>query len=102
MQNGIEGDLGTALPQTQLPADQILEEKKMARFSKTKEYQRLKDHINSRIEYYQTFLPGNQGKNVPSPGDWAVANAIVLEFRLILNIYEGAREVVENVEQKAS
>ena len=94
--NGIIGDAyGTELPQTQMPEELLVEEKAMARFSKSKEFAHLKKHIEDRIRYYQAFLPN--GKTVvegATAEDWRVANVIIGEFQAVIDAYERAREIV--------
>lgn len=99
-QHGIIGeDFGTELPVTNQDEAILLEEQKLARFSKTKEYRRLKEHLEQRIEYYQTYLPTGEsvaGANPEKLGlNWAVANAIIAEFNAVISAYEGAREAVD-------
>ena len=95
--NGIVGDsFGTELPQSEVPQEGLLEEKRMAKFSRTKEFGVLKQHLEDRIEYYQTLLPGSLGAE-PSMEDWRVANIVIGELRAIIAAYENAAEVVKNV-----
>jgi len=100
-QHGIIGDdnFGTELPVTQPDEAGILEERHMAKFSKTKEYGKLKEHLDQRIEFYQAFLPNGEdlrNADVTKLGQqWAVANAIIAEFKAVLLTYENARDAVE-------
>ena len=96
-QNGIVGDnMGMDLPQTQVPKKDLSVEKNMAKFSKTKEYEALKEHLESRIGFYQGFLPDGRPINsqVPTAEQWAIANAIIGEFRAVIDVYESAAENV--------
>lgn len=96
----IGDDFGMEIPRTVVDEDELLDEKKMARFSKTKEFKKLKEHIESRIEFYQQYLPDGRpiaGVNVDS-NNWVIANAIIGEFKAILAAYELANEAVRNVQ----
>ena len=99
--HGIIGDdsFGTELPETKVPENQLNEEKKAARFSKTKEYKVLKEYIQERIKYYQKYLPdGREIGSIAQPElgqKWVEANTIVREFQLILDSYENAAEAVK-------
>jgi hypothetical protein len=103
-QNGIVGDsFGTDLPVTQVDNKSLLEEQKMARFSKSTEFKRLKEHLEERITFYQSYLPSGeaitQQTDVTKLGqNWIVANAIIAEFQAVLMAYENAKEVVKNAQ----
>jgi len=99
-QNGIIGDaVGIDLPQGGLPEDSLKNERAMAAFSKTKEFQRLKETIEERIKFYESWLPGGEkpevtGLSVTELGHrWLVANEIIGELRGIILAYEMAKEV---------
>lgn len=97
-QNGIIGDISaTELPQSEIAEDLLIEEKRMARYSKSKEFKILKDYIEGRIKFYQTCLPdGRPVGAVPQKdldGQWIIANTVIAEFQGILNDYERAAEV---------
>ena len=98
-QNAIIGDLtGVDLPQLVPDEKDLAEEKNMARYSKTKEFKRIQDHFNERISFYQKYLPNGAdvGLDVrPTPEDWSVANRIIGEFNLVINMFEQATEAVE-------
>ena len=100
-ENAVIGDTyGVEIPQTKVPKDQLDNEKKLAKFSKTKEFQRLKEHLEQRIEYYQAFLPDGRDVNqvdVENAGvNWKVANAIIGEFKYVIARYEEANEVIKD------
>jgi hypothetical protein len=103
-QNGIVGDsFGTDLPTTQVDNNSLLEEQKMARFSKTTEYKRLKEHLEERISFYQSYLPSGDAITLKQDTNqlgqnWLVANAIIAEFQAVLLAYENAKEVVKNAQ----
>ena len=99
--NAITNNYGIDLPATQITEQDLVEERKAAKFSRTKEYQELKLHLEQRILFYQTFLP--DGSQITARADmseigmkWAIANAIIAEFNAVLTAYENAREVVKN------
>lgn len=101
MQNGIIGDItGTELPQMVIDEKELTEEKKMARYSKTAEYKRIKQHFEERIEFYRKYLP--DGREITSAANmvetgqsWVVANAIIRELQTVLDSYDIAAEVVD-------
>jgi len=101
MQYGIQDESPATLP-TEMAIDptQLAEEKRMAKFSKSKEFAELKEHLNSRVEFYQKFLP--DGRPITELPDeerakmWVVANAIIGELNLIMMSYENAAEAVND------
>lgn len=104
-QNAVVGDdnFGTDLPETKAPADELAVEKNMARFSKTKEFKKLKDVIEAKIKFYQEFLPDGRPVNAVAEisGEelalnWKVANTVIGEFQSILDAYELAKDAVKN------
>jgi hypothetical protein len=115
--NGIMGDLDDPMvqPHTEVPEDQLkaeeLELRNMAKFSKTKEYKKLREFMEARISFYQKFLPNgaqvegrpdnNNGFSVNVPhGDltsnWIAACIVIKELENILGEYEQAAEVAKN------
>lgn len=98
----IGGDGGIDLPQKPLDKEILIEEKKMARYSKTAEFKRIQQHCKERIKFYQEKLPNGLEVGldvVPSTEDWRVANRIIGELKLLMNMYEVARTVVEEAEK---
>ena len=98
-QNAVVGDF-TDLPTSQLPEEMLNEEKLLARFSKTKEFKRLKDYLEARIEFFQNHFP--DGTPLAKETDhqkvvdyWRSANIVVGEFKALLQVYENANEVVK-------
>ena len=95
-----DDNFGTDLPETDKPADELAVEKNLARFSKTKEYKKLKEYIEARIEFFQTFLPDGREVRWQADDDmgvkWIVANNVINEFKAVLNSYEMAAEAVKN------
>lgn len=100
-QNAVTGDsFTTDLPETGAPLDELAVEKNMAKFSKTKEYKKLKEYLEARIKFFEAYLP--DGKEVRWEADpeiglkWIIANNIINEFKAVLNSYENAKEAVKN------
>lgn len=98
--NGILGDAQSVdLPKAQLDEAGLNEERRMAKYSKTDEFKRIKKHFEERIKFYQSFLPdGRSVVDVPVSelgNKWLLANAIIIEFEAIINIYEQATTAVE-------
>lgn len=96
-----DDNFGTDLPETDKPADELAVEKNMARFSKSKEFKKLKEYMEARIEFFQTFLPNGAEVrwSTPEPETglkWLVANNVINEFKAVLNTYENAAEAVKN------
>lgn len=81
-------------------AEALAELATVAKFSRTKEFKRLEEHINARIEYYQTHIPDGRPLSKVPPEHlgplWIAANVIVGELKGILTEYELARETVKN------
>ena len=100
---GVVGNsLEHELPVTQVADNDLAEEKKATKFSRTAEFKKLKQHLEERIEFYQKWLPNGSTilESTMTPAElgarWQVANAVIAEFKLIIDAYEQAREVVEN------
>ena len=97
--NAIMGDAtGIDLPQAEPDLSYLADEKNRAKFSKTKEYKKLKEYIEERIATYQSFLPNGLEVGldvVPSPEDWRVANRVIGELRAVLRTYELPGEVLD-------
>lgn len=99
-QNVLIGDsTGVELPQMEASEDLLVEEKKMAKYSRSAEFKRIQDHFSERISFYQSKLPDGRDVGVgqlPTPEEWVVANAIIAEFNLVINMYERAAEAVKD------
>lgn len=96
---GIVGDSEVNdFPQMGISEEDLAPEKNAAKFSKTKEFQVFKEHMESRILFYQTQLPGGktvaEGTSQERADNWAVATAIIGEFQAVLRAYEQAQEAV--------
>lgn len=101
-QFGIVGNsFGTDLPQAEVDKELLAEEKRKAKFSRTREFAALKAHLEERMDYYKAFLPSGEpvvGANV-TPEDWKIANVIIGEFQAVINAYEQVAEAVKDVKQ---
>lgn len=101
-EHGIIGDAdyGIDLPQTQVPAQDLTIEKNRAKFSRTKEFNELKEFIDSRIDFYQKVLP--DGRHLTAvetqerASQWVIANTVIGEFKMIIDRYETAAEAVKS------
>lgn len=100
-QNGLVGDsFGIDLPEVQLEDKDLVVEKQMAKFSRTKEFARLKEILEARIAFYQGCLPDGRPLTDVDTAErqqqWVIANIVVGEFKNIISAYEQAAEVVKN------
>jgi hypothetical protein len=100
-QNAIIGDsYSIDLPETQVDQELLEDEKKRARFSKTAEFKRLKEYIDSRMAFYQNWLPDGrdvQSVNIAEMGQqWVVANAVIAELHAVIDMYEQAKEAIQD------
>ncbi len=103
-QNVVVGD-EIALPPTEIPQEQLNEEKLLAKFSKSKEFQRIKDYIEARITFFQQNFPdGTPIAKNSNPEEliayWRAANIVIAEFKYILQVYENANAVVADAAKK--
>jgi len=84
-----------------LEKEVLVEEKKMAKYSKTKEFKRIKEHCEDRIKFYQQYLPNGSEVALdvrPTAEDWAVANRVIGELKALMNMYQIASEAVKENE----
>jgi len=104
-QHGIVGDDPiNELPETQVPDYDLNREANMARFSKTREFQTLRDVIKGRIVFWQQYIPGPNGTAIAVadlPNEergwrWLAANEIIRELQSIIDAYEQADTVVKD------
>ena len=107
--NAVMGDLDEPvnLPETTVPDEVLLEEQKLAKYSKTAEFKRLREFMEARIKFYQNYLPdGRPIKDVNLPNDvmatnWKAASIVVSEFTNILSEYDQAAEVVKDAKRQS-
>lgn len=94
-----DGDYGTSLPETQVDNDALAEPRKAAKFSRTAEFKRLRDHIEAKIVHYQSNMPDGTpiplAKQEEAVRQWQIATIVIGEFKEILNYYEQASELVK-------
>lgn len=98
---GIIGDenFGMNIPESQVDTQGLAEERKAAKFSRTAEFRKLKEHLESRIAFYQRFLPdGRPVVGEISTNDWIIANTLIREFKAILDDYQTAAEAVKEAD----
>jgi hypothetical protein len=106
--NGIMGNaFVTDLPQMKVDDDSLTEERNRAKFSQSREFKKLKEHLELRMKHYSQFLPGGDwdisSVSVLERGQqWTIANEIIQEFQAVIDAYESAAEVVKNAEQNNS
>jgi|GEM_PF-6676628 len=89
---------GFDLPMAEENENDLADEKNLARYSKSKEFKRVKKYCEDRISFYQSYLPNGAdvGLDVqPTSEDWRVANRVIGEFKALMNLYETAKEAVE-------
>lgn len=99
-QNAIPGDeYGTELPKTEVPIEDLAEEKKMAKYSESAEFKRFRQIMEGKITHYEHFLPGGKlPADIPEEERgkwWAVADIVIREFKEILGYYDIASEIVK-------
>lgn len=106
-QNALIGDdnYGTTLPETQLaPQQDISAERKMARFSKTAEFKKLKQVLEARMDHYRQFAPGTNYigyRDLPNSERGyrsLVADIVIEEFQGLINAYEQAIQIVNEAQ----
>lgn len=102
---GIIGDgYGTDLPEMTVAEQDLTTERNAAKFSRTAEFRRLKDHLEQRMEFYRSYMPdGTPVTSVPAAErgqQWAVANLVITEFRAVIAAYENASEVVKEATKR--
>ena len=103
-QHGIIGDVGGGpdLPQADpKQKDEALAElNKKAKYSRSKEFSELREKMEGRILFYQSYLPGGVPVNAIPEEErgkyWAIADTIIAELRMVIDMYDGAQEQLEN------
>lgn len=105
-QHGIMGDdnFGVDLPQMDVLDEQLADDQKKARFSKTAEFKELKDYVEGRVKFYQSVLPDGRPLTAVSKEDrdsmWIAANCIIGELNLIVDKYESAAQNVKEAAKR--
>lgn len=105
--HGIVGNpLEFDIPVMPISENELVDEKKAARFSKTAEFKKLKEHFEQRISFYQTWLPNGKAVQETELSDaelgsrWRTANLVINELNMVISAYEQAREVVEDAARR--
>lgn len=91
------------MPTTNLPEQNLAAEINMAKFSKTKEFKKLKEVIETRIEYHRQYQPGGNGETIAfrdMSNDergyrTLAADLVISELRALIEAYEQAEQVVK-------
>lgn len=95
----IGNEYGTDLPQMTVAEQDLTAERNAAKFSRTAEFRRLKEHLEQRMEFYRTYMPDGTPVTTASSEErghqWAVANLVITEFRAVIAAYENADAVVK-------
>ncbi len=104
-QNAIIGeDYGIELTETEVDSNQLIEEKKAAKYSRSAEFKKIREHMEARIAYFQSHLPdGRPVATVPDServAAWVTANTIIAEFNAVINFYETANDIVNEANQR--
>jgi hypothetical protein len=102
--NILMGDsgLGIDLPTANPEITDLTTVKKKAGFAKSKEFQEQKEYLESRIAFYQTYLPNGAevGLDVqPTAEDWRVANRVIAEFKSFINNYDFSVTTLEDMQE---
>lgn len=104
MQHGIIGDNQlTQIPETQADEESLLEEKRVARYTKTPEYKKQREYWEERIKFYQSYLPDGRSLATVSSQErtdhWAVANLVIQEIQTLMSYYDNVKAGVESGSQ---
>lgn len=102
-QNGIVGnDYGIDIPETEYTDDQLVDVKKMAKFTRTAEYARQNAWAEAKIKFYQQYLPNGQDISTVAPETrdayWVAANEIIKLLNEFLTSYESSAEEIKKLE----
>lgn len=107
-QNAVVGEsFATDLPQTEVDKQDLAMEKHMAKFSRSKEFLVLKEHLEGRIEFFKNHFPNGDPiaaeKDIASLAqNWVVANLVIGEFKAVLDAYERANEAVKDAAKRTN
>jgi hypothetical protein len=101
MQNGVQDEGGLTLPETQIDEQSLAIERAMAKFAKSPEFARQKEYLESRIDFYKTYLPDGRPitelKEEERGKMWLVATLVIAEINAFLNSYSSASEAIKDV-----
>ena len=93
MQNGIP-DTSTTYTPPVIDRQELVVEKKIQRYLKSEEWRLIKEYMESRKAFYQTYLP--DGTNIHDTSltmeergiRWSIANSIIAEFDALIDSFE--------------
>ena len=101
---GIMDEGGLAPFEQGLTTEQLAEEKTMAKYSRSKEFSIFRSRMESRMDFYRSFLPGGQPVIDVTEAErgkyWAIADIVIREFSSILNDYDSKAEAVKDATRK--
>lgn len=99
MKFGIPEGSAIDLPESSIDEEAKSVEQQMAAFTEKPEWQKLKDYLESRIAFYQTYLPnGTPMEDIPMEevaARWSSANTVIKEMKAIISTYEGVAKSVQ-------
>lgn len=110
-QNGIVGsdaNYGLDLPETQVDDSDFKELQNTARYAESTQYKKLRSHLESRVTFYKTQLPGGQPVTDVDPDIaarmWQPAVTIINELTAIIEVYDAAVKTAksETVKREAA
>lgn len=101
-QNSIMGTSDSSIFSIQEPNVDVSDEKATAKFARSKEWKQQKEYLQSRIEYWQHFLPGGESVNGMSPEErqqrWIDADNVIREINQWVLSVEGIEDGVRQSE----
>lgn len=99
--NGIVGDdaFGTDLPETTVPDEAVKEVQNAAKYSKSAEFKKIKEHFQNRVDFYKAYMPDGTPIATKPLAEvsayWVAANVIIGELENVIASYEQAAEAVK-------
>lgn len=92
-------DSPVELPQTTVPYEAVAEVQNAAKYSKSAEFKKIKEHFAARVEFYKAYLPDGRAVGTLSAdeaaGYWVAATVIIGELQNVISAYEQAAEAVK-------
>lgn len=101
-QNSVMSDF--TMPSFELEEPQIdtTDQKLMAKFAGSKGWEQQKEFLQTRIEYWQHFLPDGRAISKLSPGEretaWQIADNVIREINLWIAAVQGVKSGYENTD----
>ncbi len=101
--NAIIGDqTGVDLPQAPVDESALIELRKKAKFSKSREFRELREKMTERIDFYSKFLPDGRGLDVVSTKEaaenWRIATIVISELTAVMDAYDGSIELLKDAD----